>query len=82
MNLVRVPPELTNDQRAEMERNCRHIDGRYWIFEGDMGALDTPMTLLAEGITGGCHPDDVPPGQPIIDHAVDVFLLAGWPPRQ
>lgn len=82
VNLVRVPATLTAEERAELERNCRHVDGRYWIFEGDMGALKTPMSFIAEGVVGGCHEDDVPPGRPIIDLAVDAFRLPSWPPSR
>ena len=81
VSLIRVPRRLTETQRAELEANCRHIDGRYWIFEGDDDALDTPITVLDRGITSGTHPDDVPPGEAIIRHAVDIFCLPGWPPE-
>jgi hypothetical protein len=80
VNLIRVPSSLTPPQRDELEENCRHVDGRWWIFEGDDDALNTPIRVFAVGVTGGCHPDDIPAGQPSIDHAVDIFGLAAWPP--
>lgn len=80
VSLIRVPDKLTTEQSAELDTNCRHVDGRYWIFEGDDEALETPMRVLARGVTSGTHPDDVPPGKPIIDHAVQIFSLGSWPP--
>jgi hypothetical protein len=81
VNLIRVPRTLMDAQLRELEVNeCRHIEGRWWIFEGDEDALETPCRFVAEGVTGGLHRDDVPDGQPIIDHAVDIFRLGNWPP--
>lgn len=80
VHLIRVPARLIDNQQNELAVNCRYVEGRWWIFEGDAEALVTPVRILADGITTGLHVDDVPPGQPIIDHAVDIFGLPSWPP--
>ncbi len=83
VNLIRVPVSLTADQRTELADNCcRHLEGRWWIFEGDVCALRTPSEVYAVGITTGLHPDDIPDGLPIIEHAVDIFRLSCWPPTR
>jgi hypothetical protein len=82
VNLIRVPADLTDYQRHELSENCRHVDGRWWIFEGDEDALETPIRVFAVGVTTGLHPDDIPQGKPIIDHAVDIFRLGTWPPQR
>lgn len=81
VSLLKVPVRLTSDQLEELNENCRHVDGRFWIMEGDPDCLSVRVRELAIGITSGLHPDDVPPGRPIIDHAVDIFDLRSWPPE-
>jgi hypothetical protein len=81
VNLIRVPFEMTTEQRKEIDDNCRHVEGRWWIFEGDEDALDVPIRVFTTGVTTGLHPDDIPPGKPIIDHAVEIFRLGSWPLR-
>jgi hypothetical protein len=80
VNLIRVPYDITEEQQAELEANCRYINGGWWIFEGDEDALDTPIRIYTTGVTPGVSEEDIPPGQPIIDHAVKIFHLSGWPP--
>ena len=80
VTLIRVPAGLTSEQRQELDDNCRHVDGRWWIMEGDLDYLSFRVQAKAEGVTTGLHPDDLPPGQPIIDHAVAIFNLGCWPP--
>lgn len=83
VNLVRVPNMLTEAQQRELTDNeCRHVEGRYWIFEGDIDALETPVRFIAEGVTTGTHPDDVPPGEAIIAHCKRIFGLRSWPPER
>lgn len=77
---VKAPGRLTPEQLKKLEGNCRHVDGPWWIMEGDPEYLDVRVAEVATGITSGLHPDDVAPGQPIIDHAVDIFNLPSWPP--
>ena len=77
---VKAPDRLSPEHQRELDVNCRHIDGPWWIFEGDEEALDVRVFFVAQGITTGLHPDDVPPGQPIINHAVDIFGIPSWPP--
>lgn len=77
---VRASGSLTPDEQEELEENCRHVDGPWWIFEGDEDALNVRVRVAAEGVTPGLHPDDIPPGKPIIDHAIDIFGLPCWPP--
>lgn len=81
VNLIRVPNPLTAEQRTELADNgCRHLTGSWWIFEGDVCALRTPAEVVATGLTPGLHPDDIADGDPIIEHAIDIFDLSSWPP--
>lgn len=81
VNLIRVPNPLRAEQRSELVENCcRYLSGSWWIFEGDVCALRTPVEVLAVGATPGLHPDDIPDGDPIIEHAIEIFGLPQWPP--
>lgn len=82
VSLIRAPADLDERQLAELELNCRHVEGRWCIFEGDEDALTTPISVWSEGVTTGLHEDDVATGQPIIDLAVEIFGLTGWPPTR
>jgi hypothetical protein len=82
VSLIRQPAHLTPDQLIELEANCRHVDGPWWIFEGDTEAFSFPVREYAQGVTTGLHPDDIPPGQAIIRHAQEIFLLRSWPPTR
>lgn len=82
VTLIRVPKTLSAEQQRSLDVNCRHVEGPWWIMEGDPGYLPMRVGEFATGVTSGLHPDDVPVGQPIIDHAVDIFGLTSWPPSR
>lgn len=52
VNLIRVSDSVLPEQVKELESNCTHVIGDYWIYEGDEAFLDAPFVVLKRGIVG------------------------------
>ena len=78
VQLLRVPPHLSVDEQRELDANAVHVDGRWWIFEGEVEFFETPVARWATGYTKSIHSSEV---DDLKAHAVEIFDLNGWPPQ-
>ncbi len=45
VKLIEVSDTLNNEARKDLQINCMHITGDYWLFEGEDFALDQGISF-------------------------------------
>lgn len=50
VNLIRVSDTKNVAARSDLQSNCTHITGPYWLYEGEGWALDEGITFETVGV--------------------------------
>lgn len=62
VKLIHINHKQTNDDWADIKANCTHVEGPYWIYEGDEFALSGNFVVLDHGFVeclGGLSKDEL-----------------------